>query len=195
MEKTPQKCRERDDSSLVRLSLKNEDYFFYLMERYENRLLNFITKISHINRDEAEDVLQEVFIKVFRNLASFDKSLSFSAWIYRITRNETFSHFRKNKVYYNGLGAEENEKLLNRLKSELDLAGELDYKFLKENIDKVLKRLDNKYREVLVLKYLEGKDYKEIADILKKPLGTVATLLKRGRNNFWEQARDMKMKF
>jgi len=75
------------------------------------------------------------------------------------------------------------------------LAGELDYKFLKENIDKVLKRLDNKYREVLVLKYLEGKDYKEIADILKKPLGTVATLLKRGRNNFWEQARDMKMKF
>lgn len=195
MEKSPQQCRELDDNSLVRLSLENEDYFFYLMERYENRLLNFISKISHINRDEAEDVLQEVFIKVFRNLASFDESLSFSAWIYRITRNETISHFRKNKVYYSGLSREENELLLTGLESESDLAGEIDHKFLEKNIAKVLEEMETKYREVLVLKYLEGKDYKEIADILRKPLGTVATLLKRGRSSFWGKAQNMKIKF
>ncbi len=195
MGKTPQQCREMRDAELVSLSLENEDYFLYLMERYEKKLLSYISKISHINLDEAEDVLQEVFIKVFRNLASFDKSLSFSAWIYRITRNETISHFRKNKVYYNGLNQEENELLLNSLESEVDTAQELDHKFLEKNMGKVLDRLDNKYREVLVLKYLEEKDYKEIADILKKPMGTVAILLKRAKENFYEQAQKIKMEF
>jgi len=195
MGKTPQQCREMRDAELVSLSLENEDYFLYLMERYEKKLLSYISKISHINLDEAEDVLQEVFIKVFRNLASFDKSLSFSAWIYRITRNETISHFRKNKVYYNGLNQEENELLLNSLESEVDTAQELDNKFLEKNMGKVLDRLDNKYREVLVLKYLEEKDYKEIADILKKPMGTVAILLKRAKENFYEQAQKIKMEF
>ncbi|MCD4694214.1 sigma-70 family RNA polymerase sigma factor, partial [bacterium] len=82
------------------------------------KLLGYIMKISSFSIDEAEDVLQEVFIKVYKNLYGFDENLSFSAWIYRITRNETITHFRKNKVYYNNLTQEDNEFFLDSLISD-----------------------------------------------------------------------------
>jgi RNA polymerase sigma-70 factor (ECF subfamily) len=194
MEKTSEKMSKYSDADLVRLSLKNEDNFLYLMKRYEKKLIGYIMKISNFNIDEAEDVLQEVFIKVYKNLYGFDESLSFSAWIYRITRNETITHFRKNKVYYNNLTQEENEFFLNGLASDLDVEEKIDKKYLKDNIDKILKKIDLKYREALVLKFLEEKDYKEISDILQKPMGSVATLISRGKKQFYREFKKSKIK-
>jgi|AntAceMinimDraft_4_1070372.scaffolds.fasta_scaffold27619_4 RNA polymerase sigma-70 factor (ECF subfamily) len=194
MEKTPEKMSKHSDADLVRLSLENEDNFLYLMKRYEKKLIGYIMKISNFNIDEAEDVLQEVFIKVYKNLHGFDESLSFSAWIYRITRNETITHFRKNKVYYNNLTQEENEFFLNGLVSDSDVEERIDRDYLKNNINKILEKLDGKYREALVLKFLEEKDYREISDILQKPMGSVATLISRGKRQFYKEFKKSKIK-
>ena len=183
------------DEKLVVLSLANEDDFLFLMKRYEEKLLKYIFKISGLGQDEAEDVLQEVFIKVFKNLNDFDPEMKFSSWIYRITRNQTISHFRKNKNFYSYLSSEENENLLSKLEGETDLAKELDKKILKDRVAEFLPQLDYKYREVLVLRFLEEKDYKEIAQIIKKPIGTVATLISRAKKSFLAEAQKTNLKF
>lgn len=195
MDKINERKQNMSDEDLVILSLENEDDFLFLMKRYEEKLLKYIFKISGFNKDEADDVLQEVFIKVFKNLNDFDQDMKFSSWIYRITRNQTISHFRKNKNFYNYLSSEENENLLNKLESEIDMEKELDQKILKNKISEFLPRLDYKYREVLILRFLEEKEYKEIAEIIKKPIGTVATLISRAKGKFINELNKTSIKF
>ncbi|MCD4694215.1 hypothetical protein K8R62_02545 [bacterium] len=70
----------------------------------------------------------------------------------------------------------------------------MDRSYLRNNINEILKKLDGKYREVLVLKFLEEKDYKEISDILQKPMGSVATLISRGKKQFYKELQKSKIK-
>jgi RNA polymerase sigma-70 factor, ECF subfamily len=175
-------CKDKIDGELVELSLKDKEYFLCIIKKYHDKLFRYIRRISGVSHEDIEDVLQDVFIKVYIHLYSYDNKQSFSSWIYRIARNETISAFRKKKarpqVKY--LESEEFE----RIAGIIDLEKEKDQMFLKEHIEKSLNKLDTKYRDVLVLKYLEDKDYKEIADILHKPMGTVATLLNRAKKKF-----------
>jgi len=180
----------KTDEELVKLSLENQGDFFYIMKRYEDRLARYARRISNFGTEEIEDILQVVFIKVYQNLNSFDltdKEVKFSSWIYRITHNHVVSEFRKKKARPEYFSGEINDELLNNLVSDLDLAKNTDFKYLKKNINRILARLDQKYREALVLKFLEEKDYKEISDILKKPMGTVATLINRAKKKFGEE--------
>ncbi|MCD4760747.1 RNA polymerase sigma factor, partial [bacterium] len=151
-----------------------------------SKLLRYIRRISGLNIEDAEDVLQDVFIKVYQNLNSFDTSLKFSSWIYRITHNQVISNFRKKQARPQEISGD-NELILNNIVSDLDMGRDIDLGYARENIDKILNSLDIKYREVLVLKFLEEKEYKEISDILKKPMGTVATLLNRAKKQFREK--------
>ncbi|PIZ73055.1 hypothetical protein COY06_05820, partial [Candidatus Peregrinibacteria bacterium CG_4_10_14_0_2_um_filter_41_8] len=66
------------------------------MQRYEGRLLAYINRLINVSNGEAEDILQEVFIKTYQNLNGFDLNLKFSTWVYRITYNQVISFFRKN---------------------------------------------------------------------------------------------------
>jgi len=186
-----EKNQEKTDEKLVSLSLKNQDCFLYIMRRYEARLLRYIKRISNFSQDKSEDVLQDIFIKIYRNLNNFDQSLKFSSWIYRIAHNTVISEHRKEKSRPIYFSSEENDEILNNLKSDLDITKELNLKYLKNNINKILDTLDEKYREVLILKYLEEKSYEEISDILKKPMGTVATLINRAKTQFKKQAKDL----
>jgi RNA polymerase sigma-70 factor (ECF subfamily) len=127
--------------------------------------------------------LQEVFIKVYRNLNDFDQSLKFSSWIYRIAHNEVISHYRKMKSRPK-LITTDNDEWLKTIAGSDDLEKELERKFTSEEIRNILSKIDAKYREVLVLRFLEEKDYKEISDILEKPMGTVATLINRAKKQF-----------
>jgi len=182
-----QNFNKKIDSELVVLTLADQDNFLYLTKRYENRLLRYIKRISGFNQEEAEDILQDTFIKVYQNLNNFDDSLKFSSWIYRITHNQVISHHRKIKArpeYYSG---QLNEEILHNLASDLDIAKEVDKQYLHQNINKILANLDFKYREILVLRFLEERGYKEISDILKKPAGTVATLLNRAKKRFTDE--------
>ena len=175
---------DKTDVELVGLSLANPDYFLGLIKRYEEKLLRYVIRISKFNREDAEDVLQEVFIKTYYNLNGFDKELQFSSWIYRIAHNETVSAIRK-KVIRPSISLEVED--LAKFGDSFDMTKDIDKTLDREIIDKALSKLDEKYREVLVLRFLDEKDYVEIADILKKPVSTVGNLILRGKKLFKEE--------
>jgi len=184
----PEDIEAKSDEELVTLTLENQSFFLYLIKRYEEKLLRYIIRISGLTREDAEDVLQDVFIKVYRNLYGFDAQLKFSSWIYRITHNQVISNYRRGQARPQTESLNPDDDKIKRLASDLDISREIDNNILRENIFKVLACLDIKYREVLILKFLEDKDYQAISDILEKPIGTVATLINRGKQKFREEA-------
>src|SRR3989339_442149 len=186
---SPKDLLQKNDEDLVKLTLENQELYLDLMRRYEPKLLRYILCISNVSEAEAEDVLQDVFIKAFQHLNEFDPDLKFSSWIYRITRNQVISNYRKIKARPQTVELiEEAGTGVEKLLSDLDIEEALNNHELALEVEKVLTAMDQKYKEVLVLKYLEDKSYQEISDILKKPLGTVATLLNRAKQAFKKQA-------
>jgi len=181
---------QKTDEELVVLTLEFQEVFYYLIKRYEQKLLNYILRISSTNKENAEDILQEVFIKIYKNLNGFDPDLKFSSWAYQITHNETVSHFRKtkNKINVASLDDKENNNLVNLLKSSLDVKQDFFSKEIAKQVRKTINLLPPKYSEILILRYLEEKDYQEISDILQIPMGTVATLINRAKTKFKNKA-------
>ncbi len=175
------------DQQLLDLTLKSQDNFLYLMQRYETKLLRYIKRLSNISHEEAEDILQESFIKAYQNINNFDKKLKFSSWIYRIAHNEVISYWRKTKARPQTITWDIDDQILNNISDDFDLNQEVDQKYLQKHLKQILSKLDKKYQEVLILKFLEDKSYKEIADILQKPMGTVATLINRAKQQFKEE--------
>lgn len=184
----------KSDEELAGLALDNQGYFLFLIKRYEGKLLKYILRISNVSFEEAEDILQDVFIKVYQNLNDFDLSLKFSSWIYRITHNQVINNFRKNKARPESVAEALDDKMINKLASGLNIEREVDVFYLRKSINGVLAAMDEKYREVLVLKFLEEKNYNEISDILKKPAGTIASLINRAKNNFKEELNRQNIK-
>lgn len=177
-------CNHKSDEELVELTLADQGWYLCLMKRYEDKLTRFIRRISGVNDQDLEDILQDVFIKAYRNLNNFDLDLKFSSWIYRICRNHVISHYRKIQSRPQAIGGDDGEMILNLIQDENDPHEVVDETLSNEKIQAVLARMDKKYQEVIVLKYLEDKDYQEISDILKKPVGTVGTLLSRAKKQF-----------
>jgi len=177
------------DAQWVALSLKNPDAFGPLVDRYEAKLSRYIRRLSGLEKESVQDVLQEVFIKTYTHLNDYNPQLSFSSWIYRITHNETINHLRKNKkqtILPLESEDEESTKLIEVLRSEVDVEAELERKQLIEKIQQTIGQLPGRYREILVLRYMEDLDYQEISDILKMPMGTVATQINRAKKKFKE---------
>ena len=188
------KENDKSDNELVALALNDPNYFGILMERYEGKLLTYIRRISSVTHEDAEDILQNSFLKAYQNLNSFDGELTFSSWMYRIVHNETVSMWRKNKSRPQGNMVYVDDDFLERIVDTADIVSDMDKEFLKDVIDKLLKNMDDKYREILILKYIEDKSYDEISDILKKPAGTVATHLNRAKKQFRELYDEQKIK-
>lgn len=175
------------DEELVARTLENPEIYALLVERYEKKLLRYIMRILSGTKEDAEDILQDVFLSAYKNLNDFDQDLKFSSWIYRIAHNKVISHFRKVTARPKTMTYEGDSQLLNILASEEDIGKNMEKKHDAAEVRDVLDELDEKYREALVLKFLEEKDYKEISDILEKPMGTVATLINRAKKQFKEK--------
>ncbi|MCD4761533.1 RNA polymerase sigma factor [bacterium] len=175
------KCEGKTDEELVELTLKDQNFLVCLTRKYEAKLLSYILRISNVSKEEAEDILQEVFIKAYYNLNSFDKELKFSSWIYRITHNQVISNFRKIKARAEIITSDIRDEIIKNIASEFDVKEEIDGEIFKEKIEIILNNIDNKYKEVLVLYLLEEKSSQEISDILKKRIGTVYSLISRGK--------------
>ena len=139
-------------------------------------------RISNFPVEEAEDILQEVFIKVYYNLNSFDKDLKFSSWIYRITHNQVINNHRKAKARVETINLDIKDKLVENIAAEFDVREEIDGRIFRQKIEQLLNKVDIKYKEVLVLYLLEEKTSQEISDILKKRIGTVYSLISRGKS-------------
>jgi RNA polymerase sigma-70 factor (ECF subfamily) len=132
--------------------------------------------------DDQLDVLQEIFIKAYRNLNGFDTSLSFSSWIYRIAHNEAISFYRKKNVRPEGHMVGDGDEILGFLASNQEGPEvKFDKEINAEEVTRALELIDEKYREPIILRFFEHKEYDEISDILEIPMGSVGTLLHRGK--------------
>ena len=169
------------DQELVVETLRDSEFFRLLVERYQGKLLRYIQRISRVSREEAEDILQESFISAYTHLQDVDPTIPFSSWIYRIVHNHTISAYRKHSVRPEGHQYDMDDTILERIAGESDLVGDLDRGYLHEHMQRIIQQLDVRYREVIELKYVHDKSYDEIADIMQKPPGTVATLLSRAK--------------
>lgn len=174
-------CAGQKDEEIVKLVLQEPDFFGCLIDRYEKRLFRYIKRVALLGKEDVEDVLQNVFLKVYSNLNDFDTSLSFSSWIYRIAHNESISLLRKNKNAPVIINGEEDDNFFDNIASDMDVREDLENADTSRAIRDTLQTMDQKYREILILRYLEQKDYNEISDILKISSGTVATHIHRAK--------------
>ena len=168
------------DAELIELAKKDPEMFGLLMERYEGQLYHYIRRMTGLGKDDIQDLLQEVFIKIYQKLNEYDEVLKFSSWAYRIAHNHVVDHFRKvsARPQSNSLEDYEWEKLIS---ASIHIEKDIINRDCVEKVKGCISKLPIKYREVLILRFIEEKEYEEIMDILKKPKGSIATLIARGK--------------
>lgn len=170
------------DETLVTRALSDKESFGFIMARYEASLSRYIRRLGVRGEEDVVDILQEVFVKAYRSLNDFDVSLKFSSWIYRITRNETISSFRKRNVRPEGHLVENSETVMGFLSNnEWGSDHHFDHALNADILNKAIDELDAKYREIIVLRFFEHKEYGEISDIMRIPVGSVGTFLYRAK--------------
>ena len=184
--------RDLDDTALVNAYLAGEARSFdVLVERYQSRLLNFVYRIVG-DRERAEDLVQEVFIRVHRHLGRFDRSKKFSTWIYTIAsnlgKNELRNRARNPLVLFTSItqGWDEEERPLEFEDPSARPDDQFRKRHVKELVEESVAQLPKHHREVFVLREIEGRSYEGIAEITHCNLGTVKSRLNRARNSFAE---------
>jgi RNA polymerase sigma-70 factor, ECF subfamily len=182
--------RELDDSQVVARTLEGDTRgFTELVERYQTRLLNFVYRTTG-DRERAEDLVQETFIRVHRHLHRFDQSKKFSTWVYTIAsnlaKNELRNRSRNPLVLFQAIRQswESDDRPLEWEDNTYRPDDLFRKRHLREIIDSAVSELPEHHRSVFVLRELEGKTYEEIAEITGCNLGTVKSRLNRARNNF-----------
>ena len=173
---------KKSDEDLAKLTLENPHAYTELIKRYESRLLAYVKRISSASMEDAEDILQEAFLDAYKNIARFDTSLKFSSWIYRIVHNKTISAYRKYKKEKGNSSLDDDDlKYYNKFASKLDIVRDLDREFTNQEVQRLLRQLKERDREVLILYFIEEKSYQEISDILEVSVNTVATWIRRAK--------------
>jgi RNA polymerase sigma-70 factor (ECF subfamily) len=170
-----------NDSDLVQASLSDPESYGAIIRKYSPLLGRYLWRLGVGDEHDRKDLLQEIFIKAYLNLNEYDQDLAFSSWIYRIGHNESVSFFRKKSVRPQTTSIDEYEGLPMPNLIVDDLPNAFDTALTKRSLLEMIYTLDQKYQEVLILNYFEEKSYDEIADILKKPPGTIATLISRAK--------------
>lgn len=170
------------DEELAARSVHDTYYFGELVKRYEEILLRYVMRRSHASKEDAKDIVQNSFIKMYRNINDFDPMLRFSSWAYRITHNELIDWYRKQKSRPQVLVTDDDEDVFASIAGDMNVEKSAIQKETKEEIEKIIKTLDEKYQEIIFLRFFEDKSYEEISDILKIPSGTVAIRLSRAKS-------------
>jgi RNA polymerase sigma-70 factor, ECF subfamily len=186
----PQK--EISDNELVKIIRESDqERYGELIERYQGKLFAYIYRLVG-SREETEDLLQDVFIKAFRNLNSFDTDKKFSSWIYRIAHNESVNHLKR-KSLKRFISWEDVVSTKDKLETR-DFDDDAHKTWVRreknQEVEHALNRLPLKYKQVLVLKYYDDKSYEEISEILDKPVNTVGTLINRAKKKLAEELKN-----
>lgn len=179
------------DAELIVRAREEPEVFGVLMERYEQPLRRYLRRLTGWGDEEVSDILQEAFIKMYRHLNEYDEELKFSTWAYRITHNQAIDTFRSVEIrpFLSQVSLEDVEQFVpTKTDTEADFLRQDDM----ERVRRAILRLPLVYRNVLVLRFLEEKSYEEIVDIIKKPKGTIATLIRRGRAALLEELSQIK---
>jgi RNA polymerase sigma-70 factor (ECF subfamily) len=186
---TPPASREVDDRELVVRALEGDEFAYgELLERFRRPVFSLIYRMIG-DREQAEDLAQESFVKAFNNLDSYNPSYRFSSWLFKIANNHAIDHLRRARLSTvsihgspHAASAEREEETRIVLESRdespeqemlaLELGGE---------IEQAIGRLRAEYRTAVILRHIENRPYEEIAEIMEVPIGTVKTFLHRAR--------------
>ena len=169
-----QKEQNLSDEALVEeVRTKDKEKYTEIVERYQSNLLRYAWYLLN-DEQKAQDIVQEAFIKAYINLNGFNTKKKFSSWIYRIVHNEAMNEMKKHKKEVPMLENMDYQSIQN-----------IEESYSKQEVIKeaehCLRNLPVIYREPLALYYLDDKSYDDISDILRIPMGTVATRIKRAK--------------
>lgn len=175
------RCKKHDKAAFIELFKMYDRYLYKLCYSYVQ------------NEQDALDITQEVYIKVFNNISKFDSKMPFHPWFRTVAVNTCLNFKRAYRYDSVSLNTkDEDDKALEEIvAAQNDVEAEVLDKELGRLIKENLEYLKPKHRMVLVLRYYEGLSYEEIATVLKEPLGTVKTDIYRARNILKEKLRDL----
>jgi RNA polymerase sigma-70 factor, ECF subfamily len=175
--------------NLIRRCKKNEgDAYNQLLRQYEAYLYRICYNYTR-NKEEALDMMQEVYIKIFRGLRTFDESRPLLPWLKRITINTLINHSNKNRLAETSLDGNWSSEDVNNqntnpqsyLAAATNIEEQVIESYTRNIIDKLIVELPKTYRIALALRYNEDMSYDEIASVLDLPLGTVKNNIYRAR--------------
>ncbi|QCT28508.1 RNA polymerase sigma factor SigW [Bacillus velezensis] len=172
----------------------DQNAFAEIVDLYKDKIYQLCYRMLG-NVHEAEDIAQEAFIRAYVNIDSFDINRKFSTWLYRIATNLTIDRIRKKKPDYY-LDAEvagaEGLTMYSQIAADGVLPEDAVLSLeLSDTIQKKILKLPDKYRTVIVLKYIDELSLIEIGEILNIPVGTVKTRIHRGREALRKQLSDL----
>ena len=189
---------EETDINLVKLARNGDRMAFQkLVERYQRKIFGLCYGMVR-NQDDAMDLVQETFVKVFKNLDRFEGQSSFYTWTYRIATNVSIDYLRKHKRqrtvdYDDGILRDDDvEDAGALLPSRLGLNPAKVYgrRELMEKIEEALGALSDHHRQAILLREVEGLSYQEIADVMEVSIGTVMSRLHHARKNMQKHLAD-----
>lgn len=173
-----------EDTLVTALARGSEDAYEILIQRYQQPVYSLVCRLMN-DPGDAPDVVQEVFLKVFRSIGSFRGNSSLKTWIYRIAVNEAYNHrrwFCRHQRQEVALGSEEGaphfEGVTDPGRSPFEQAADRETRAL---VEQALEKLNPKFRAVVVLRDIEDLNYEDIATVLDVSLGTVKSRIMRGR--------------
>jgi len=173
-----------DDEVVRRVLSGEEDLFRVLIRRYQTRILGYVARMVG-SREDALDLSQEVFIKVFAALERYDPRYKFSTWLFRIAGNAAIDHLRKRRPRTVSLeGADPGVGGVSSTEyrsQDLDPYGQLRNVERGEAISRAIEALPAEFRELITLRHFVGLSYEQIAEVKDMPLGTVKNKLFRAR--------------
>jgi len=177
--------RRADLKTIRRCKRGEEDAFLEILARYRTPIYNLCWRMTR-NDEDARDLAQEVFIKVFTLLDRFDEQYAFSSWLFRIATNHCIDHLRRQRLRFlsierdGGSDDEEAEMQIPTPTPEPDVL--LERQEALERLEEVISELPPHYRVITLLRHDQQLSYEEIAESLRLPLGTVKARIHRARN-------------
>jgi RNA polymerase sigma-70 factor (ECF subfamily) len=183
--------RRTEEAQLVkRIQARDEMAFREVVDRYQSKVYSIIYGILR-NRNDAEDIAQQVFAKVYFSIGNFDFRSSLLTWIYKITVNECYDYLRKKKVrklvYESDFGDEESSGME---RSEADTAMPADERLAKRDlVIKLLSKISSEDRQLMLLKEVEGHSVEELAQMMGMNENTIKVKLFRARQKLLKAAQ------
>ena len=188
-----------DHELVTRAQQGSEKAYRELLGRFQRPVFSIIYRMIR-DREQAEDLAQETFVRVFNNIDRYDPRYKFSSWIFKIATNLTIDHIRRKELDTVSIDGSRNAVTPDQIEAtSITIASPdenpeelLEAKQLGEEIESAIGKLRPEYRAAILLRHVDGREYQEIAEILSLPLGTVKTYIHRGRNELREQLQHLR---
>jgi len=178
-----------DDQDLVRSALDGDNNAFgEIVRRYKNMVARTVKSMLG-DVQQAEDVGQDTFIRLYKNLKDFRGDSKLSTYIQRIAINQSLNEIRRNKRFLSLFYRSDEKEDVKEI--ELPSGNEEREKDIKEFVNMAISKLDPDFRSVVVLRAIQGYSSKETAEILELPLGTVLSRLSRAKDQLKELLKDL----